>query len=30
MLTQIPGISEAKARAIVLKYPSIKSLINAY
>ncbi|CAK72713.1 unnamed protein product (macronuclear) [Paramecium tetraurelia] len=30
MLTQIPGISEAKARAIVLKYPSVKSLINAY
>ncbi|CAD8054316.1 unnamed protein product [Paramecium sonneborni] len=30
MLAQIPGISEAKARAIVLKYPSIKSLLNAY
>ena len=30
MLTVIPGLSEQKAASIVLKYPSIKSLITAY
>jgi hypothetical protein len=30
MLVQIPGISEAKAKAIVQEYPTVKSLILAY
>lgn len=30
MLNQVHGVSEARARAIVLKYPSIKQLLQAY